>query len=332
MKPPVSIIIITCNEEKNISDCLDSLQNLDYPKFEVIIVDSSTDNTPNLVKDYSFVKLIKTKEKGFAVQRNLGIKNAKYDLIAFTDADCIIPKDWLNLLTSALDKDSVAVGGNAYSPMKSPYLGKCIACLGFPAGGDVGLDSINNLDDKGNINSIATCNALFRKSILTRLNGFNNSLKYGGEDSDLCKRISEKNKTIKYASASYVYHKTKNTLSEFVRWYSRRGEGKYYLSKGRYNLLVLPFMIIFSLFFIYLLFISFSIALGMILLLYLFNLFILMLTKKFIYLINRRKRVGINILSILLVIVPLELLKQMSISGGYILSFTKNAIRPRNKE
>ena len=214
----ISVIIITLNEEKNIEECLNSIIKQDYPTYEIIVVDSSIDNTLNIVKRFKKVNVIRS-ERGFAIQRNRGIESAKYDIISFIDADCMAPEDWLSKLAKTLEEEKLAgVGGNAYPPINSPYIGKCIACLGYPAGGAIGIEETNR--------DISTCNSMFLKEPINKINGFDNKLRYGGEDSDLIKRLKLLGYKIEHDKNSYVYHKTRS-FNEFVKWSYRRGIAKY---------------------------------------------------------------------------------------------------------
>ena len=100
-----SIIIPARNEEKIISDCLQSIGQLNYPKelFEVIVMDDfSTDATVATAKQFSFVKVMELKtflnEKINSYKKKaieLGIASATGDYIVTTDADCIVPTNWL---------------------------------------------------------------------------------------------------------------------------------------------------------------------------------------------------------------------------------------------
>ncbi len=227
----VSIIVITYNEEKNIDTCLQSLLKQDYPDCEIIVVDASEDKTADLVAYYSQIKLIKSSKKGFGVQRNLGIKHATGQYVAFTDADCSAPSFWLSKAISYLETTHHSgVGGNAYPPLDSPMIGKTIACLGYPAGGALGLDPIKD--------PLSTCNAIFLKKALDEIHGFDEKLIYGGEDTDICKRFTTKGYTVKIFPELFIYHKTRN-FKEFLSWSVRRGRAKYHLNKS-YKQLFMP--------------------------------------------------------------------------------------------
>ena len=80
--------------------CLDSLLNVDYPKEEIEIVvvdDGSIDNTKNIVGSYKKINLVSQEHKGPAAARNLGIKSSRGDIVVFTDSDCVVPKNWIEV-------------------------------------------------------------------------------------------------------------------------------------------------------------------------------------------------------------------------------------------
>src|SRR3989304_1863883 len=93
----ISIIIPTYNEENYIEKCLKSLSNQTLPrnKYEIIIVDGgSKDRTIDIARKY-VDKVIRQKSKGVGGARNDGVNAAKYGVIATTDADVIVPDNWL---------------------------------------------------------------------------------------------------------------------------------------------------------------------------------------------------------------------------------------------
>lgn len=95
--PFVSIVVPCKNEESHISRVLDSLSNQHYPneRYEIVLVDNlSTDKTLELVGNYPNVKIVKTAGPISAV-RNKGINESTGDVVAFIDADCIAPPEWI---------------------------------------------------------------------------------------------------------------------------------------------------------------------------------------------------------------------------------------------
>lgn len=94
----ISIIVPTYNEERDISHTLDALVHLDYPLKEIIVVDDSSDRTPEIVRSYAphGVQLFSQSVKqGRTGARNLGILRAAGDIVVILNADVLLPKDFL---------------------------------------------------------------------------------------------------------------------------------------------------------------------------------------------------------------------------------------------
>jgi len=115
--PTVSVVIPAYNEEKFIGKTLRSVARQDYPgKFEVILVDNgSSDNTVAIARKFG-AKIVYEPRRGVQFARQKGFEAAKGEFIASTDADNILPKNWLSRLVGELiaDKEAVAVGGWFY--------------------------------------------------------------------------------------------------------------------------------------------------------------------------------------------------------------------------
>jgi len=111
-EPLVSIIIPVYNARNVIEDCLNSVFNINYKNFEVIIVDDcSNDKSADFIqKNYPQVKVLTTKRNcGFAGSVNLGIKNSCGDIVALLNMDTIVDKGWLNSMANVLT-DYVSIG------------------------------------------------------------------------------------------------------------------------------------------------------------------------------------------------------------------------------
>ena len=93
----ISVVIPVYNEEKRILDTLKAIYDGSEMPREVIVVDGcSTDRTVNIIKE-NFPEIIVLNNPGrtAAAGRNIGIKKAKGDIIAFTDGDCIVANNWI---------------------------------------------------------------------------------------------------------------------------------------------------------------------------------------------------------------------------------------------
>jgi glycosyltransferase involved in cell wall biosynthesis len=115
--PLVSIIIPAFNSEATIRRCLESILHQSYTNYELIIVDNySKDNTNLIIKEYvpkfSRIKFLAEHKKGRGAARYKGEINASGDVILMTDADCIVPVDWIEEMIKPIIEDGeVAVQG-----------------------------------------------------------------------------------------------------------------------------------------------------------------------------------------------------------------------------
>jgi glycosyltransferase involved in cell wall biosynthesis len=113
-KPRISVVIPTYNEEKNIRRTIFKLNHQTIPRedYEIIIVDGeSTDRTREIAEEMG-ARVVLQKRKGIGGARNDGFLAAKADFIATTDADCIVPNQWLEIFLEDLrDPQVVAVTG-----------------------------------------------------------------------------------------------------------------------------------------------------------------------------------------------------------------------------
>lgn len=125
--PFVSVVMPAHNEEQYIAECLQSLNNQDYPadRFEIIVVDNnSTDRTAEIAKAYGATVLFKEQGPVGAV-RNYGAQHAKGDIIAFIDSDCVAPRDWLSQGCRLVSADpGAAFGGGCYLREKPFFIEK----------------------------------------------------------------------------------------------------------------------------------------------------------------------------------------------------------------
>lgn len=114
--PMISVIIPSFNSEGTIRATLRSVMAQDYAgDYEVLVADSSADGTPALIRqEFPAVRLLYRKDRmQSGTARNLGVSVARGHILAFTDADCIVPRDWLRRLVAhhRQEPDYAAVGG-----------------------------------------------------------------------------------------------------------------------------------------------------------------------------------------------------------------------------
>ena len=119
--PKISIVIVTKNEEKDVPNLLDSVNNLKYPKnrMEVIVVDDSTDRTPEIIKKMlPNCLFIKGPGKGNTVAKNIGSKHATGEIILHLDADMVIDSDYVDETAKCYEDKNV---GGTFHVEKFPH-------------------------------------------------------------------------------------------------------------------------------------------------------------------------------------------------------------------
>lgn len=104
----ISVVIPTYNEEKYLPKTLKSIHDLSRQPDEILIIDaSSTDSTVSLAKKND-ARVISVPHRGIGFARQRGLEEAKGDVIAFTDADTIVPKNWLTIIEEKLNTKGVS--------------------------------------------------------------------------------------------------------------------------------------------------------------------------------------------------------------------------------
>lgn len=214
--PFVSVIVPVFNDEKRIEICIKKLLNQTYPKdkYEIIIVDNnSTDNTPNIIKKYPVKLLFERKIQSSYASRNKGLKEAKGEIIAFTDSDCQPKEDWLkNGIYSLLQNNADMVGGKIsfiFKDKKDPY--------------EI-FDSINFLQqDKIVLKGMSTTANLFsKKNIFNKIGLFPNII--SGGDIYWTKKATKNNFKLIYEKNAEILHPTRNK-KELIKKLIRIGYG-----------------------------------------------------------------------------------------------------------
>jgi len=108
--PFVSVVVTAYNEEYVLADCILSLQQQDYDgDYEIIVVNNaSTDRTPDIAYNMG-VRVVNEPKKGYVYALKAGFANARGEIIASTDADTVVPSDWLKrLVTNLISHPNVA--------------------------------------------------------------------------------------------------------------------------------------------------------------------------------------------------------------------------------
>jgi O-antigen biosynthesis protein len=208
--PRMSVLVCTYNGSATIQECLEGLQRLDYPDYEVIVVsDGSTDSTEAIVQEYD-VRLIKIPNHGLSHARNVAAKAATGDFVAYIDDDAYPDPYWLKYLAYTFTTtDCGAVGGPNLPPSPAGWAADCVA--NSPGGPTHVL-----LSDRV-AEHIPGCNMAYRRDLLLSLGGFDEQFRIAGDDVDLCWRLRDDGHYIAFSPAAVVWHHRRNSVRAYLR-------------------------------------------------------------------------------------------------------------------
>jgi len=207
-KPAVSVIIPSYNAEKHIEECLNSLQRPASPlNYEIIVVDSSTDATPAIIKTkFPEVRLIHLDRQTYpGAGRNTGVQQARGNIIAFIDSDCIATEDWLERGVEALDNGYAIIGGSVHN-----------ANPGWISWADYFLtfNEFMPTMPRKEVQFMPTCNLFISPDTFQKVGGFREDL-LAGEDTLFCSRASQ-NYRLLFEPQLQVKHNNRETWKNFI--------------------------------------------------------------------------------------------------------------------
>ena len=108
--PSVTVVVATRERTGSLAACLDSLARLDYPDYEVVIVDNDpvTDDTAKLIRhrDEPRIRYARENRRGLAAAHNCGLQLAEGTVVAFTDDDVIVDRHWLTEVAKGFTADT----------------------------------------------------------------------------------------------------------------------------------------------------------------------------------------------------------------------------------
>ena len=258
------MIVVALNEIETIKECLDSLLALTYAdgEYEVIVVDGgSRDGTADIVQEYERkderVRLITELKKGTSAARNTGYRNANFEYIAFTDADCVVPVQWLQVLHDAFieerkrDPMVAAVGGVTKTDEK--VSGKFVKALELTLNSSFGSFRFSTTGKsyfkRREVKDIPTLNILLDREIVREVGAFDESLRSEAEDAELCYKLVKNGYKLMSIPESSVVHKYRATPKQWWKNMNRYGRGRMRLMK-RYPDMINIFYILPMLFFL----------------------------------------------------------------------------------
>jgi glycosyltransferase involved in cell wall biosynthesis len=220
VRPDVSIVIPCYNGMATIERCLRSVREaLDGQNAEVIMVDSSDDGTHRYVeKHFPEVRLKHLEEKALPGKaRNLGVAMARSKLIAFLDADCMVPKAHLTNILSSFEHhpDQAAIVGCVENG--NPGLASWVSFISE-------FNGFFGNQSRQRIGSLPTYCAVYKREVFERYKGFPEDL-WPGEDAILSARLAENDEPIFLEPTVRVHHNNRETIDAYLRHQYRIGIG-----------------------------------------------------------------------------------------------------------
>ena len=224
--PKVSVVVASYNGAATLRTCLQSLEAIEYPDYEIILVDDgSTDTTTEIASGFPRVRFFRHESnQGLGVARNTGIAAAVGEIIAFTDSDCRADEDWLfYLVGDLLNSRFAGIGGHNFLP---PDDSTTAACVMVSPGGPAHVMLTDRIAEH-----IPGCNMAFYKWALDSIGGFDPIYRKAGDDVDICWRLQQRNYRIGFCAAGFVWHYRRNTVRAYLKQQAGYGDAEALLER-----------------------------------------------------------------------------------------------------
>jgi GT2 family glycosyltransferase len=208
--PRMSVVVCTYNGAATLRQTLEVLSLLDYPNYEVIVVDDgSTDDSAEIAGEFE-VRAISTGNRGLSHARNVGMRAATGEIIAYIDDDAYPDRDWLHYLSLAFESTAhVGIGGPNIVPPEDCDVAQCVACA---PGGPCHVLVSDEVAEH-----IPGCNMAFRKRALQAIGGFDEQFRVAGDDVDVCWRLQARGWTIGFSPGALVWHHRRSSVRKYLK-------------------------------------------------------------------------------------------------------------------
>ncbi|MDL5047222.1 glycosyltransferase [Oscillatoria amoena NRMC-F 0135] len=218
--PRVSVVVCSYNGAKTLDACLQSLTEVDYPDYEIILVDDgSTDRTPEIAREFPHVRHIRQVNKGLSYARNVGWQNATGEIVAYTDSDCMADRDWLYYMVATLTSGQFAgVGGPNISPPAQDWIQACVAAAPGSPSHVLVSDTVAE--------HVPGCNMAFWRYALEGIGGWDIEYRKAGDDVDFCWRLQQAGYEIAFSPSAIVWHHRRFTVQAFFKQQAGYGEAE----------------------------------------------------------------------------------------------------------
>jgi len=218
--PKVSLVIVNWNGLEDTIECLDSLRQITYPNYDVILVDNDSegDDVKILESKYgSYINIIQNdKNYGFAKGCNVGIRDALArgtDYVLLLNNDTVVASDFIEELVNVAQNDSKVgiVGGKIYTYESPEVIWFAGGSINYWTGntpirgkGQVDRGQFENVCE---VDWVVGCFMLISRDLLLIAGLLDDRFFFGWEDVDLCIRTQKSGFKVLFAPGSKVWHK-----------------------------------------------------------------------------------------------------------------------------
>jgi glycosyltransferase involved in cell wall biosynthesis len=222
--PKASVVVCAYNAAPTIGACLESLKQLNYPDYEVIVIDDGSTDATAQIAERAGARVRKIEHRGLSAARNAGIAAATGRIVAFLDADGEADRDWLyHLAETIVRKNAIAAGGQNFPPQVATAVAAAIAAApGAPR-------EVRSGDDE--LDQLCGCNMALDKSKLPQPAPFDEAFTTAGDDVDFSWALQERGFKLAYAPGAIVIHRRRATVGAYVRQQMGYGRGEAILAR-----------------------------------------------------------------------------------------------------
>jgi glycosyltransferase involved in cell wall biosynthesis len=211
----VSVVINTYNRSQSLRLTLKTLEQLDHPRFEVIVVNGpSDDDTEDLLTQYAQrVKVARCEHRNLSESRNIGVRHSAGEIVAFIDDDAYPDPGWLDALVAAYDDPEVAAAGGPvynFTGVAVQAWSNYVDSLGnawVEWGKATDLTDLICTPVSNVVPYTIGTNSSFRRDLLVGMGGFDEEFEYYLEECDVCKRLVDRGYLVRALDDGFVHHK-----------------------------------------------------------------------------------------------------------------------------
>jgi glycosyltransferase involved in cell wall biosynthesis len=227
--PPISVIVCTRDRAASLERCVQSLCALEYPEFEVIVVDNAsvTDATRDVAARFN-VRYVREDRPGLDWARNRGIAESRHELIAFTDDDVRVDSGWLHGIARGFSDPDVGAVTGMVAPMELATRAQVLFELHYGGMGKGVRPRVWDAAALAPTMAIACqhmgvgANMGFRRALLARIGGFDTALDvgtpaHGGGDLEMFHRVITSAAMLRYEPTAIVWHQHRREMRALRR-------------------------------------------------------------------------------------------------------------------